>query len=191
MSRVAILSFLCALTLAAIPTAEARKSPGNPLPAPTLVDADILAAGDSECDGDELTTDDVCVRVIFTKVCASTEYAVDLTKGFDTDDDGCNDTSIDGDVVVAAEACTGTLNCLEGTAECQTADVAIGTTTFCVDDGDLTVDCVNDPEDVEVDSQSLCAKVKAKNPPQKGPKAVSQSTPFSNTLCPDINDECI
>jgi len=190
MSKLTVLAILSVLILAAAPGAEARKNPGNPLPAPELLDADILAAGDSECDGDELTTDDVCVRVIFTKVCTATKYSVDLDKGFDTDDDGCVDLSIDDDSSVAAEACTGVLNCDGNTKECQTADVAIGTTTYCVDDGDLTVDCENDPEDVLVSYLSLDAKVKGLNPAQKGPKSVSQSTAFSNILSPDINDEC-
>lgn len=190
-SRYALLTVTIAALAAMTTTAQARKVPGNPLPAPTLVSAEILAAGEGECDGDEATTDDACVRVTFTKVCAATKYSVDVTKGFDTDADDCVDQTISEDTGVAAEECTGELNCLGDTAECQTADVPAGTATLCIDDGDGITDCVNDPEDVEVSYLSLCTKVKGLNPPQKGPKAVSQSTPFSNTICADENDECI
>jgi hypothetical protein len=191
MSRFAILSATFAVLAVMAAGAEARKSPGNPLPAPNLVEASILDAGAAECDGDELTTDDVCVSVTFTKVCGATKYSVDLTKSFATDGDSCVDASISEDAGVAAEPCTQTNNCLGDTAECQTSIVAAGTTTLCIDDGDGTTDCVNDPEDVEVSALSLCAKVKGLNPPQKGPKAISQSTQFSNTICADENDECV
>jgi hypothetical protein len=191
MSRFTVLTATFAVLAVVATGAQARKEPGNPLPAPTLVSADVLDAGAAECDGDELTTDDVCVSVTFTKTCDATKYSVDVSKGFDTDDDSCVDASIDEDESVAAEPCTGTLNCLGDTAECQTSIVSAGTQTLCVDDGDGTIDCVNDPEDVEVSNLSLCVKVKGLNPPQKGPKAISQSTEFSNTLCPDENEECI
>ncbi|MFN2426293.1 MAG: hypothetical protein ABR587_07585 [Candidatus Binatia bacterium] len=191
MSKFTFLALVSTVLFAMAPGAEARKNPGNPLVAPTLLDATLLAAGDGECDGDDTTTDDVCLSVTFVKVCEATKYSVDLTKGFDTDGDTCNDTSISDNTSVDAEACTGTLNCEGDTLECQTAVVPLGTTTICVDDGDLTVDCVNDLEDVEVGYLSLCAKVKGLNPAQKGPKAVSQSTPFSDTICAVTNDQCI
>ncbi len=191
MTRFVIASATFAVLAMVATGAQARKNPGNPLPAPTLVSSEILAAGEGECDGDELTTDDACVRVVFTKVCAATKYSVDVIKGFDTDEDSCVNGKINEDGGVAAEACTGENNCLGDTAECQTADVPVGTTTLCIDDGDGITDCVNDPEDVEVSYLSLCTKVKGLNPPQKGPNAVSQSTPFSNTICPDENEECV
>lgn len=191
MKKFAVLSATFAVLAVVATGAEARKDPGNPLAAPTLVDAEVLADGAAECDGDEATTDDACVSVTFTKVCDAEKYSVDLTKSFDTDDEVCADTSIDDDTGVEAEACTGELNCLEGTAECQTAIVPVGTATLCIDDGDLVVDCENDPEDVLVEYVALCAKVKGLNPPTKGPKSVSQSTEFSNTICPDEDEECI
>ena len=191
MKRYAVPFAMIAVVAAMATGAQARKSPGNPLPAPTLVSAEILAAGEGECDGDEATTEDACVSVTFTKVCTATKYSVDITKGFDTDDDSCVNGRITEDTGVEAEACTGTLNCQGDTAECQTAVVPVGTATLCIDDGDGVTDCVNDPEDVEVSYLSLCAKVKGLNPPTKGPKSVSQSTPFSNSICPDENEECI
>ncbi len=197
MTRFLMLSAFLAVLLAAAPGAEARKNPGNPLPPPTLVAAEILAPGAAECDGDETTTDDVCVSATFTKVCTALKYSVDLTKGFDTTDDGCDDTSVSDNTGVAAETCTGTLNCLGDTAECQTAVVPIGTNTLCVDDGDLDVDCSaddGDPADdgdVLVSYDSLSVKVKAMNPPKKGRNSISQSTEFSNVLTPDENDECV
>jgi len=190
MTKTHLFTLLSVLLLAAAPSAEARKNPGNTLAAPNLVNAAVLDAGAAECDGDELTTDDVCVEVTFTKVCEASKYSVDVTNGFDTDTDGCDDQWIKSDGTIVAEACTGTLNCLIGTAECQTGVVPIGQTTLCVDDGDLTVDCVNDLEDVLVSKDSTCAKVKGLNPPKPGKNAISQSTLFSNTLCPDVNDEC-
>jgi hypothetical protein len=191
MSRIVILSAMFAVVLAMATGAQARKDPGNLLGPPTLVEVEVLAAGDAECDGDELTTDDECVSVTFTKVCDADKYSVAITKGFDLDDDSCVDSTIEEDTGVAGEACTGELNCLDGTAECQTAIVPAGTTTQCIDDGDGIVDCENDPEDVLISYLSLCAKVKGLNPPQPGPKAISQSTEFSNTICPDENEECI
>jgi len=189
MSKVTLLALFSTVLIAT--SAQARKVPGNPLPAPTLVDASVLDAGAAECDGDELTTNDVCVSVTFTKVCGATKYSVDLSKGFDLDSDGCDETTIGDDADVAAQPCTGELNCVGDTLECQTSIVPVGTTTVCVDDGDGTVDCVNDPEDIEFSNDSLCAKVKGLNPPQKGPKAISQSTAFSNTICPDADEDCI
>jgi hypothetical protein len=190
MSRFTVLTATIAVLAVVATGAQARKNPGNPLPAPVLVDAQILAAGEGECDGDEATTDDACVSVTFTKVCTATKYSVDVIKGFDTDGDSCVNGRINEDTSVDAEACTGELNCQEGTAECQTAVVPVGTATLCIDDGDGITDCVNDPEDVEVSYLSLCTKVKGLNPAQKGPNAISQSTPFSNTICPDENEEC-
>lgn len=195
MKKFTTFAVLAAITLAVAPGAEARKqNGGNPLPAPVLVDASLTTG---ECDGDELTIDDACVSVTFTKLCGTdvNRYSVDVTNGFSTDDDDCVDTSLSDNTSVAAEACTLTLNCdtnddMTNDAECQTALVPVGTTTLCVDDGDGIVDCVNDLEDVEVSSLSTCAKVKGLNPAKKGPKAISQSTPFSNTICPDANDEC-
>jgi hypothetical protein len=191
MTKKSHVAILCGLVLAVATGAEARKTNGgNPLGPPTLVSAEQLAAGEAECDGDELTTEDLCVEVTFTKNCSAVKYPVEVSKGFDTDDDGCVDTTISENTALTAETCTGTLNCLGDTAECQTGVVPVGTTTFCVDDGDLVVDCVNDPEDVEVSALSVCTKVKATNPAKKGPKSISQSTEFSNTICSDINDEC-
>jgi hypothetical protein len=190
MSRITAFTFLVVLALALAPSAEARKSPGNPLPAPNLVSATQLGAGEAECDGNTLTTDDLCVEIVFTKVCAATKYPVEVAKGFDTDGNGCDDAKITDDSTVPAEACTGVNNCLGDTAECQTADVPLGTTSLCVDDGDGIVDCVNDPGDVLVEADSVCTKLKAINPPKPGRNAVSQSTPFSNTICSDPNDEC-
>ena len=186
-----LLTVLSALLLISAPSAEARKNPGNPLPAPVLLSATQLADGDAECDGDELTTDDACLSVTFVKVCGATKYAIPVTKGFDTDADTCADTSIVEDNGVAAEACTGVLNCQGDTAECQTAVVPVGTTTFCVNDGDEITDCANDPEDVEVSAISVCTKVKAINPPRKGPRAESQSTPFSATMCAYNDSVCL
>lgn len=192
MSKFSTLLILSALLLVATPEAEARKTDGgNPLPAPTLVSVTQLADGAGECDGDDLTLEDSCLEVVFVKVCEATKYAIPVTKGFDTDDNGCTDTSIEEDNGVAAEDCTGDLNCQDDSAECQTALVPVGTTTFCVNDGDEVTDCVGDQEDVEVSALSVCTKLKAINPPKKGPKAVSQSTPFSETICSDANDECI
>jgi hypothetical protein len=191
MKSFAVLSATFAVLAVVATGAEARKDPGNPLAAPTLVDAEVLAAGEAECDGDEATTDDACVSVTFTKVCDATKYSVAVTKSFDTDDEVCADTDIEEDTGVAAEACTGELNCLEGTAECQTAIVPVGTSTVCIDDGDGIVDCDTDPEDVLVEYVSLCAKVKGLNPPTKGPNSVSQSTAFSNTICADEDEDCI
>lgn len=191
MKNLSTLALLSTLLITVATSAEARKNPGNPLPAPTLVSATQLDAGAGECDGDELTTDDLCVEVTFTKVCGAVKYPVDVTKGFDTNADGCDDTTISENTAVPAEACTAVNNCLGDTAECQTAVVPLGTTTMCVDDGDGIVDCVGDLEDVLVSADSVCTKVKATNPAKKGPKAVSQSTPFSNSICSDPNDECI
>jgi hypothetical protein len=191
MKKFAVLSVTFAVLAFVSTGAEARKDPGNPLAAPTLVDAEVLADGEAECDGDEATTDDACVSVTFTKVCDAEKYSVAVTKSFDTDDEICADTDIEEDTGVPAEECTGELNCLEGTAECQTAVVPVGTETYCIDDGDLVVDCENDLEDVLVEYVSLCTKVKGLNPPTKGPRSISQSTEFSNTICPDEDEECI
>src|SRR5688572_22464170 len=107
MSRFTVLSAMSVAVLVAVATgAQARKDPGNPLPPPTLVSAEVLASGAAECDGDETTTDDDCVSVTFTKVCTAEKYSVDLSKGFDTDGDDCVDTSISDNAGVAAEACT-------------------------------------------------------------------------------------
>lgn len=191
MSRLSLFALVSAMLLVTA-GAEARKTEGgNPLPAPTLVSATQLDAGAAECDGDDLTTDDLCVEVVFTKVCDAVKYPVEVSKGFDTDGDGCDDATIDENTAVRAEECTDVNNCLGDTDECQTAVVPLGTTELCIDaDEDGTTDCVGDPDDELIQADSVCTKVKAVNPPQKGPKAVSQSTPFSNTICSDPNDEC-
>jgi hypothetical protein len=193
--KYSILALAPAVLLIAAAGAEARKNPGNPLPAPNLVSAEILAAGDGECDGDELTTEDVCVELTFVKVCEADKYSVEVAKGFDTTDDGngCTDTTVSETTTVVAEACTGDLNCLGDTAECQTAQVPLGTTTICLEGDDPAdgIDCVNDPDDIEVESDAASVKLKGLNPPKKGGKSVSQSTPFSNTVVVDSDEDCI
>lgn len=193
MARLTLLAALSVFMLALTQSAEARKDPGNPLGPPTLVSAEITGEGDGgECDGDDQTIDDVCLRVTFTKVCGATKFSVDVTKTFDTDDQVCGDeTSISENTGVPLDgACDAPLNCLGDTAACQTSDVPLGTTEICIDTDQDGADCINDLDDVLVEATSLCVKVKGLNPAQKGPNSISQSTEFSNTICPDEPTVC-
>lgn len=191
------LALATTVSLALATSAEARKVPGNPLGPPTVVNAEYVTG---ECDGDLLTIDDACVEVTWTNLGSTIKYSVEFRTGFDLvlDDLCADDTYFKTDFGSPPVAKTGVFNCdtngdLVDDAECITALFPVSglTTIICLEDTDLDLVCETNGDDATATYDSLEVKVKGLNPPQKGPKAISQSTEFSNTWVVDEDGGCV